>query len=588
MYEFQFVKPPELIRRAHRYEIDERVAADGSVIRELDEAEVRELCRTLRAEAFDAVAISLINSFRNPSHERRIGEIVREELGDAVFICTSFAVLPEIREYERTSTTVVNAYVGPVVHGYLDRLASNLAKAGASPAISVMQSGGGLSSIAQAGRRPAGIIESGPAAGVIAAAELARLCGFPNVIAFDMGGTTTKASMIENYEPARTSEYEVGSGINISSRLVKGGGHPIRLPFIDVSEIGAGGGSIIVADIVAGTIKVGPDSAGADPGPACYDRGGRLPTLTDALVVLGMINPAELVGGELRIEAGLSHAAIRDKVALPLGISVEKAAAGAVEIAVATMTRAVKAVSTYRGRDPRNFALVAFGGNGPVFAAHIASALGIRRIVVPPHPGVFSAVGLMVAVPESEAMRSIYAPLLSIDSAEIMAEAARLTAEVLDDLKPSATARVEVRASADLKYSGQAYELTIPIDGNSLVVDDLVESFHVEHEKTYGHAARESPIDIVNIRVVARVLEQGRTTLADVLRGDARLDAQPTARRIQFGPDDAVETDVVGRRAIGGDPVPGPLVIEEYDATTVVPPGWTVRLDKHGNVELSR
>jgi N-methylhydantoinase A len=223
-----------------------------------------------------------------------------------------------------------------------------------------------------------------------------------------------------------------------------------------------------------------------------------------------------------------------------------------------------------------------------VFAANIASALGIRRIIVPPHPGVFSAIGLMVAVPESEAMRSIYAPLLSLDPVQVNAELERLTKEALDDLNPSATAKVELRIGADLKYSGQAYELTIPIGEDSLVIEDLIEAFHVEHETTYGHCARQSPIDIVNIRVVARAFEAGRATLSDVLRGDTRHDSEPSTRHIRFGLQDPVVTQIVGRRAIGKEPIAGPLVVEEYDATTVVPPGWQVKLDRHGNLELSK
>ena len=376
LYDLRYEKPPPLVPRRRRYEVRGRLGPDGQIWEELDEAAVRALAGRLRNDDVEAVAISLINAYADPRHELRVAEILREELGGGVYVSRSSDVLPEIREYERTSTTVVNAYIAPTVRRYLSSLVERLRSRDIDAPIRVMQSSGGTTTLTAAVRRPAHIIESGPAAGVIGCARLARLTGTANMISLDMGGTTAKTAMIEDGEPVITGEYEVGGGINVSSRLVKGGGYAVKLPYIDVSEIGAGGGSIIRVDEF-GRIHVGPDSAGASPGPACYGRGGADATLTDALVVLGYLNPAQLAGGELPIDASLAEQALDTALAAPLGITRTDAAYGALTLSVATMTRAVKAVSTYRGRDPREFTLCAFGGNGPVVGAAIAQELDI-------------------------------------------------------------------------------------------------------------------------------------------------------------------------------------------------------------------
>ncbi|HEV3007924.1 MAG TPA: hydantoinase/oxoprolinase family protein, partial [Burkholderiales bacterium] len=394
MYDLQYDKPPPLVPRRLRYELAERMGPRGEVKKPLDEAQARALAKKLMDEGVESVAICLLHSYANPAHEQRAAELLRGELNGRTYVTLSSDILPEIREYERTSTAVVNAYIGPIVRHYVSSLSRQLKSAGVEGPLHIMQSNGGTMSAAAAGEKPAFLVESGPAAGVIACADIARSAGLGNVISFDMGGTTAKAAIVEDGEPARTTEYEVGAGINVSSKLVKGGGYAIKLPFIDVSEIGAGGGSIVSLD-AAGSIKVGPQSAGAVPGPACYGLGGKEATFTDAAVVLGYLNPQYLVGGKLSIDSRLSQEAITRKIAAPLGLDIHKAAHGVYAIAVATMTRAVKAVSTYRGRDPRDFALVAFGGNGPVVAVAIARELEMRRVLIPPAPGVFSAAGLL-------------------------------------------------------------------------------------------------------------------------------------------------------------------------------------------------
>ena len=390
LYDLQYDKPKPLAARHLRLEVRERLGPDGSVRIPLDEEDVRRAAAQFRTEGVEAVAISFLHAYANPDHEIAAESILREELGDDVYICRGSEILPEIREYERTSTVVVNAYIGPVVRNYAAALTTRLDSIGVTCPVEMMHSGGGIMRLGSAVKRAASLVESGPAAGVIACARLVSGGNEPSIISFDMGGTTAKAALIEDGEPARTTEYEVGAGINLSSKLVKGGGYPIRMPFIDVSEIGAGGGSIVSIDRM-NQVSVGPQSAGAYPGPVCYGLGGKQATLTDAFLTLGYINDVALAGGSFPLQADAGRAALNDQVACPLGLDLSKTARGVLTLAVTTMTRAVKAVSTYRGRDPRHSTLVAFGGNGPVVAAEVAKALGIRRVVIPRAAGVFSA-----------------------------------------------------------------------------------------------------------------------------------------------------------------------------------------------------
>ena len=374
LYNLGYVKPKPLVPRQFRLEVSERLGADGAVRIPLDDASVHRAANRLRDAGIEAVAICLLHSYLDPTHEYRVRDIVCAVLGDAVFVTCSHDILPEMREYERTSTTVVNAFLGPVMRRYLGALRAGLAGIGVRGTLQVMTSGGGQMGIDAAIERPAYLVESGPAAGVIAAARIAARNALPDIITLDMGGTTAKAALVENAQPARTGEYEIGAGINLSSKLVKGAGYAVKLPFIDISEIGAGGGSELWFD-KGGLLKVGPHSAGSEPGPVCYGRGGTRATLTDALLTLGFINQVHLVGGELKLQADAARAALAEQVAGPLGTTPLDAAHGALTVAVANMVRAVKSVSTYQGRDPRGYALLAFGGNGPIVAAAIARAV---------------------------------------------------------------------------------------------------------------------------------------------------------------------------------------------------------------------
>lgn len=584
MYNLQYTPPRPLAPRRLRLEVDERTGPRGEIWQELDEASVEAAADKLLAAGVQAVAVSLINSYANPTHERRIGEIVRRRMGDGVHITLSSEILPEIREYERTSTAVVNAYIAPTVERYLTSLAGRLRGIGVRAPLRIMQSNGGVMAAQAAAEKPAYIIESGPAAGVIAAVAMARRIGVANVISLDMGGTTAKAALIENGEPAKTTEYEVGAGINLSSRLVKGGGHAVKLPYIDISEIGAGGGSIVAVDQL-GSLKVGPRSAGAEPGPACYGLGGDEPTFTDAMLVLGYINPSVLAGGRVRLQSDLAHRAIADRVAAPLRVSPREAAWGAFAVAAANMTRAVKAVSTYRGRDPRDFVLMAFGGNGPVAAVEIARALQMKRVVVPPAPGVFSAFGLMCSDTEYLAIRTLFRRTHDVTPADLSAEIARLEAQVREQLAADRVRPEEMTIvhTADLRYAGQAYELTVPARPDLAA---MIADFDAEHARTYGHASPGAPTDLVSLKVI------GRAPAAENAGMFARLTTPSAEARpprdayfgARFG---KLRTSVIARRDLSAAGRRGPLIIEESDATCVVPPDAIAALDAHGNIDIS-
>ncbi|MGE0239499.1 MAG: hydantoinase/oxoprolinase family protein [Parvibaculaceae bacterium] len=586
LYDLQYRKPEPLVPRHLRYEVDERVGPDGRAWRPLREDDVRAVAEQLKHAEIDAVAVALLHAYANPEHERRIAEILRQTLGDSVFICCSADILAEIREYERTSTAVVNAYVGPSVSRYLGTLLQRLDHVGIGGPVQVMQSGGGIMPAAAASRKPAYIVESGPAAGVIACARLARRIGHANAISFDMGGTTAKAAIVEDGEPAKTTEFEVGGGISLSSKLVKGGGYAIKLPFIDVSEIGAGGGSIVALD-ETGALKVGPQSAGADPGPACYGRGGDKPTLTDCLVVLGHLNPQALAGGSVPIDAAAAKTVVARDICGPLALDLLDGAHGVIEIAAANMTRAVKAVSTYRGRDPRNFALIAFGGNGPVIAAAIARKLELPAVFIPPAPGVFSAAGLLFSRVERDFTETVFRRVTQLDLDAVEAAFRRLEDRGCRLLESEGYRRssLALRRRGDFRYAGQAYELTVDFDATLAA---SIETFHREHERTFGYRSETESVDLINVRIEIAVEEGGRSAEAlSKLEAPALVIPKGSLRDAYFGRDHGLSrTPVLARAGLGADWRAGPLIIEEYDATCIVPPEARARLDQFGNIEM--
>ncbi len=589
LYDLQYDKPPPLVPRRHRFEVAERMGPRGEIWRALDRNAVARIADQIAAAEIEAVAVVFLHSYANAVHEREAVAILRQRLGRDVYVTCSADILPEIREYERTSTAVVNAYVGPVVDRYLRSLASQLHGAGIDAPIRIMQSGGGVLTAPSAMRKPACLVESGPAAGVIACARLVREAGYANAISFDMGGTTAKAAMIEAGEPARTTEYEVGAGINLSSKLVKGGGYAIKLPFIDVSEIGAGGGSLVTLD-ASGSLKVGPRSAGAMPGPVCYGLGGEVPTFTDAVVTLGYLNPEHLVGGRVKIDAEAARQALTKAIATPLGLSLDVAAHGVFAIAVANMTRAVKAVTTYRGRDPRDFVLVAFGGNGPVAAVEIARSLAMPRILIPPAPGVFSALGLLFSDVEHEFPRTVMRRMDDLAATNLDAVFRELEAEAREVFRAEGhdLAAVEFRRVAELRYSGQAYELVVPVAPGLPDKEAMLHAFHAEHERTYGHCSIGDPVDLINAKVIGRESRTAHRRLdrdAVLAAGISAVVARPP-RRAYFGARwGHIETPILSRAEIAAG-ITGPAIIEEFDATCVIPPEATARLDAHGNIEI--
>ncbi len=585
LYDVQHESVKPLVPRRLRYEVAERLGPRGEVWLDLDEATVEDVARKLRQENVEAVAIALLHAYADDAHERRVEQIIRAAVGDEVYVTRSSEILPEIREYERTSTAVVNAYVGPTVTRYIASLVEQLWQAGIRAPLEVMQSSGGTLTPEVAQRKPAHLVESGPAAGVMACSYLGRLTGRPQLISLDMGGTTAKAAIVEDGLPVRTSEYEVGAGINLSSKLVKGGGHPIKLPFIDVSEIGAGGGSIVNVDPL-GAVSVGPLSAGAVPGPVCYDTGGVEPTLTDALLALGYLNERQHGGGAITLNAARSRDALERLVAAPLGRSVEEAAHGILMLAVATMTRAVKAVTTYRGRDPRDFTLCAFGGNGPITGVEIARALRIRQVLIPPAPGVFSALGLLFSDTEHEIVRTLMLRGDDVQADTLENAFDELEQEATTNLAAGDDATVTVTRWADVRYTGQAYELPVRVAAGDVDVERLADDFVSEHVRTYGHGSAADPIDVVSVRVLARV-ERTAAQRYDPLAVIREQPAHESSRTAYFGTEaGAVEVPVCSRVGLLGRDRQGPLLIDEYDSTCVVPPGCTARLDAYGNIEV--
>ncbi|MCC6173948.1 MAG: hydantoinase/oxoprolinase family protein [Chloroflexi bacterium] len=601
LYDLAWEKPAPLVPRRLRHEVTERLDVHGQVVTPLDTDEAAQVVDALLAEGIETLAVSLVHAYANGDHERAIGRLVAERAPD-LHLSLSHEVMPEIGEYERTSTTVVNAYVGPVVDRYLGALEAGLIAAGLEAPLLMMQSNGGVMRASTARRRPIHVIESGPAAGVVAAVRLAEAVGEPNVITVDMGGTTAKASIVEDGRAFQMSEYEVGAGISHGSRMFKGGGHLLRVAALDIAEVGAGGGSLVRVDS-GGGLRVGPDSAGASPGPVCYGLGNEQPTLTDANVVLGYLNPAHLLGGTLPIDGDAAGRALAERVARPLGLNLAETAYGVHLVAVSNMVRVARAVSTERGRDPRRCTLVAFGGNGPVHAAEVARQLGIGKVIVPPWPGLFSAFGLLAAETRHELTRAHRVPLPSISLGEVLAGLAELEGSVRATLiaEGHAEDRIVVEPLLDLRYRGQSSELRISLyedssgqgasdadTRNGTAGDDVLARaaarFEAEHERTYGHRDSPDRVELVNLRVVARVLADPPRPRRDLT---AAVDAE-TTRPAYFGQaHGTLDTPVVDRATLDVTPQPGPLIVEEYDATTIVPPGWTAHRDEHANIVLT-
>lgn len=587
LYNWQWDKPPDLVERRHRYEVHERIDSKGNILTALDLLEVERVVDRIVGQNIESIAVCLINSYVNPAHEQAIAALVRER-HPHLTVCISSDILREVKEYERTATVVVNAYVLPLVQHYVKSLDSSLERIGVEAPLLIMQSNGGVMTAQSAAQKPVFIIESGPAAGVIASHALAQASQIRNAITFDMGGTTAKASIIENGAISSASEYEVGSSLSLISRLIKGGGHLIRVPAIDVAEIGAGGGSIAWID-AGGALRIGPRSAGADPGPVCYDRGGTEPTITDANLILGYINSEGLVGGGLKLSRTRAEAAIRECVAAPLGLTLDEAAYGIHLLANSSMMRAVRSVSTERGRDVRGFSLIAFGGSGPIHACEMARSLQMTSAVIPPYAGLFSAFGLLSANIEHHSIQTYYKRTRDVDLEQLNAMLHGMEEEVNAVLADEgfAASAIQTTRSCDMRYTGQSFELTVPAPGGDITWDSVAQlegAFDVEHERTYGHkGAAGEPYSFVNFRVTGAVRRDSSLSSA-VVNG---FRPRQSSRDAYFGPKyGRISTDVVGRGDLTTKPVRGPLLIDEYDSTTVVAPGCSARLDSGGNIRI--
>ena len=593
LYDLQFEKLRPLVPRFLCFGIPERLDFRGDVLVPLDEESVRQVARQLRDEDVESVAVCLLHSYINPDHEKRIGGILEEMLPSVLFSLSS-EVAPEFREYFRASTTVINAAIRPVVARYLKSIQDRVRVSGISGELLVMQSSGGVLTFEAAIERPVFMVESGPAAGVIAASYLGSSLGHDNVISFDMGGTTAKTGLIENGTPRVTKDYEVGGTASATEHGSRGSGYPIRTPVIDLVEIGAGGGSIAWIDS-GGILRVGPHSAGADPGPVCYGQGGTEPTITDANLVLGRLSPNYFLGGEMELDIEGARRAIQEKCADPLGMGVAEVALGIVEIANSAMVGALRQVSVQRGYDPRDFVLVAFGGAGPVHANRLAAELEIPTVLVPPSPGTTSAMGLLVTDIKHDYSVTLIQRADRLDFTAANSSFQRMKQEgeaalVREGVGPEDTVFVY---QADMRYVGQSYELTIPLADDEMAsrkLMDLLDRFHREHERAYGFKADEEPVEFVALRLSA-VGSISRPRTREIAGSGLDLaSALKTSRPAYFAESGGlVDCRIYDRYKLQpGLEVPGPAIVEEIDSTTVIHPGYRAVADNSGNLFLQR
>ena len=578
LYDLFYEKPPPLIPRSRRYGVRGRIAVDGSELEPLDEDAVREIARRECSRGTKVFVVSFLHSYRNPSHEVRAAEIIRKECPDA-YVVVSSEVDPEPMEYERTSTAVVNGLLMPVLSSYLSRLGQALESRGFRGKLLVMQSSGGMASVEEAVKRPAAFIESGPAAGAVAVAYFSRLMGVRKALGFDMGGTTAKASTIINGHPDVVDVYEVGGRVHMG-RPLRGTGYPVRYPHVDLAEVSAGGGTIAWID-PGGALRLGPKSAGSQPGPACYGRGGRDPTVTDANLVLGRL-PLQLAGG-LRLNRRLAEEAIKEKIAKPLGLSVLEAAWAIIQLANSIMAKALRLVTVEKGRDPREFKLFAFGGAGPLHAVELASDLGVEGVIIPRMAGVFSALGLLVADYKHYYKAPLGKPVDEIDEGEVEEVFKALESEAHATLESEGIppGRRVILRYLDLKYWRQAYTLRVPYTGS---IEGTVEEFHGLYEARYGYSSPEDPV----IAVSAMVEAVGVVDKPDIRLGVHRLrrSVKPSEREVFVG-GGWVRAEVIPWESLQpGDVVRGPAVLEGVDSTALISPGAEGRVDEYGFIRV--
>lgn len=579
-------KPKRLVPRDLCFEVEERIAADGAVVAPLNPGSVERLIADLRAVNPSSIAICLLHAYRNPAHEKKVAEALSRAF-PAAAVSISSELASEFREYPRACTTIINAGLMPVVSGYLSRIDHALEATGAAGSRLVMQSNGGTADFQQSAAKPVFLIESGPAAGVVGAAHVAHALDYANVISFDMGGTTAKAGLVQSATPQQVQEFEIGATENRSRNWFPGAsGYPILTPAVDLVEIGTGGGSIAWID-GGGRLRVGPKSAGADPGPACYGKQSEIATITDANLVLGRLNPDYFLGGEMRLDVDAARKAI-GRVAAAIGLDPVATAAGIIRIADTAMSHALRVVSVQRGYDPSDFKLVAFGGAGPLHAVALATEVGIPEVVVPSRPGLASAFGLLVADVRHDFSRTLVCRLDQADVGELNAIFDELgdKARVVLTAENIPSERAGFTRSMDVRYVGQSYYLTIPIEGqlDPTTLEEVRSKFNEFHRTTYGYAEPQEPCELVNLRMAA----VGRIEKPQV-KGNQPQRQTPGVRKVYFDELGYLDCCVVRRSNLGeGATLEGPAVVEEVDATTLVPPGWRALVMQGGALLVHR
>lgn len=572
IYNLHTRRPLPLVERKDRLVVEERTLSNGSQQEPLDETLLRQLTDRIIQARYSSVAISFLNSYSNPNSEKRARTILRES-GFKGHIDLSSEIDPQYREYERTSSTVVNASLAPTFTKYLTALKQGLERIGITCPVYVMNSDGTISTASQASKRPLSIIESGPAAGVLSSKYLAQLLSLDKVITFDMGGTTAKAGTIVNGDPDLSYEFEAG-GRTYHGRSIKGSGYPVRQPFIDLAEVSAGGGTVAWLDD-ANSLHVGPESAGAEPGPAAYGKGGKRPTVTDANIVAGRINPQQLLGGQLKLHYDLAAGVIR-KLSRRLEVSIDKTMENILRIVNSNMSKALSLVSVERGRDPREYTLIAFGGAGPLHACDLADELGIRRIIIPLHPGLYSAFGLLTADLSRTFSRTILKPVTT--SLEPIFKGLRQ--QVREELSQESFSKYERQESVDLRYQGQAYEITVPYYKNA----NLKRSFGAEHKRLYGYSSDDA-VEAVNARMRVTMFTP-KASLAE--KKLTRTKSFSISSRRVWLSGKWMRVPIYDRTVLpAGAHGTGPCIAEEYDSTTVIGRRWSWKIDQYDSIILS-
>ena len=582
LYDLFLERPEPLVPRYLRVEVDERIDAEGKVLRPLGREDVRAAAEKLLREGVEAIAVCFMHSYRNDSHERIAKEVLLK-MAPRLPICISSEVAPEIREYERGSTTVANAYVLPLMRDYLARLESRLREMGLNGTLYVMLSGGGITTIKSAQQFPIRLIESGPAAGAMGASFYSRLIGENHLISFDMGGTTAKICLIDEGRPEHAHQFEAAR----VRRFRKGSGLPIKVPVIDLIEIGAGGGSLARVDRM-GLLKVGPESAGSEPGPVCYSRGGTEPTVTDSDLLLGYLSPDYFLGGEMKLDFDAVRAAMQDKVAGPLGLDVTAAAAGIHSIVNENMAAATRMYIAEKGRDPRRYTMIAFGGAGPVHAYGLAKLLKLRRIVCPLGAGVMSALGFLVAPSAIDFVRSYVSRIVEVDWDHLNRLFDEMEEEGRQVLAEAGVTQVEIRRHADMRYAGQGFEISVPMAAGRLgagSISKMEEQFSATYERLFDRSIEGVPIEALTWRLSASgPAPDIRLRFAGGAKAD-KGEAGKGTRQVYFPGSGFVPCPVYSRYALGeGASLQGPVVIEERESTVVVGPDASVRVDKYLNL----